>query len=208
MAAPGPSGPAPVRVIADVPTLRAMADPTRIAILRLLMSGDKTDPPVMSAKQIAAALHEPQIKLYRHLKHLAAVGLIRVADTRMVSGIPEQRYQTGQLGLTIDSNLAADDAATQALTDALVATLSDFRTHLVRHLTDGRVPIGPPETTPLGMLLITGTATRVKPARAAEFRRRLLALEAEFDDLDSDDPHGIPVHLLLGWYTHTNPDPD
>jgi DNA-binding transcriptional ArsR family regulator len=201
MSAPGSSGPAPIRVIADVETMRAMADPTRIAILRLLMSGDKADPPVMSAKQIAAALQEPQIKLYRHLKHLAAVDLIRVAETRMVSGIKEQRYQTGQLGLTIDRALAAGGAAAHALTDALVATLSDFRNNLVRHLAAGRVPIGPPEDTPLGMILITGTASRVSPARAAEFRSRLLALEAEFDDLDSDDPHGVPVQLLLGWYT-------
>lgn len=206
MSGQGSSGPVAIRAIVDVETMRAMADPTRIAILRLLMSGDKTDPPVMSAKEIAAALQESQIKLYRHLKHLTAVGLIRVAETRMVSGIQEQRYQTGQLGLTVGSELVSDGAAAPALTDALVAMLADFRKDLVRHLAEGRVPVGSAEDTPLGMLLVGGTAARVSPARAAEFRRRLVALLAEFDDLDSNDPQGVPVHLLLGWYALSHSD--
>jgi DNA-binding transcriptional ArsR family regulator len=203
--AQGSTGPIAVRVIADVETMRAMAEPTRIAILRLLMSGDKADPPVMSAKEIAAALQESQIKLYRHLKHLNAVGLIRVAETRMVSGIQEQRYQTGQLALTVGSELVADGAAAPALTEALVAMLGDFRKDLVRHLAEGHVPIGPTEDTPLGMVLVRGMASRVSPERAAEFRRRLLALEAEFDDLEGDDPQGIPVQLIIGWYAVSDP---
>jgi DNA-binding transcriptional ArsR family regulator len=188
-------------VISDVETMRALADPTRIAILRLLMSGDKADPPVMSAKEIAAALQESQIKLYRHLKHLNAVGLIRVAETRIVSGIHEQRYQTGQLGLTVGNELVADGVAAPALTETLVALLGDFRKELVRHLQDGRVPIGTDEDVPLGMVLLGGTASGVSPARAAEFRKRLLALRAEFEDLEDEDPRGVSVHMLLGWYT-------
>jgi DNA-binding transcriptional ArsR family regulator len=185
-----------VRVIADVETMRALADPTRVAIVRLLMSGDRAHPPIMSAKEIAAALQESQVRLYRHLKHLTSTGLIRVAETRLVSGIQEQRYRTGQLHLTIGGELLADEPA---LTGALDAMLDDFRASMTRGLAQGRVAMGPDE--PLGLTLAGGTAVRVSPGRAAEFRSRLQALLAEYDELGGDDPDGVTSHLLVGWYT-------
>jgi len=185
-----------VRVIADVETMRALADPTRVAIVRLLMSGNRAAPPVMSAKEIAAALQESQIKLYRHLKHLTSVGLIQVAETRLVSGIQEQRYRTGQLHLTIGGELLANPPE---LTGALAALLDDFRASMSRDLAQERVVLATDD--PLSMMLLGGTAVRVNPERAAEFRRRLHALRAEFDELDGDDPDGVTAHFLLGWYT-------
>jgi DNA-binding transcriptional ArsR family regulator len=199
-------GPAEIRVISDVETMRAMADPTRVAILRLLMTGNKVDPPIMSAKEIAAALSEPQVKLYRHLKHLAAVGLIRIAETRLVSGIQEARYQTGQRNLTIGGDLTTDSAAVPVLAETVTAVLREFHTGLARHLANDQVPLSSDVDTPLGMLMIRGMITRAAPDRATEFRKRLLALEAEFDALESDDPDGIPVQILLGWYVVTAPD--
>jgi DNA-binding MarR family transcriptional regulator len=41
----------------------------------------------MSVKELAEELGEPQTKLYRHVKQLEAAGLIRIAASRMVSGI-------------------------------------------------------------------------------------------------------------------------
>jgi DNA-binding transcriptional ArsR family regulator len=197
--------PLPVRAITDVETMRALSDPTRVAILRLLMSGDRTAPPVMSAKELAAALGEPQTKLYRHLKQLEAAGLIRVAETRLVSGIQEQRYQTAQLDFSISRDLVTDEAASEEFADTLSALFSEFRTELVANLSAGRVPIGAEAQTPLGLLIGRGMVGRVSRDRAAEFRRRLLALQAEFDELEDDDPDGIPVHLLIGWYAVTEP---
>jgi hypothetical protein len=49
--------------------------------------------------------------------------------------------------------------------------------------------------------LAGGTAVRVSPRRAAEYRTRLRALLAEYDELDGDDPDGVTAHLLVGWYT-------
>jgi DNA-binding transcriptional ArsR family regulator len=198
--------PQPVRAITDVETMRALSDPTRVAILRLLMSGDRTAPPVMSAKELAAALGEPQTKLYRHLKQLEAADLIRVAETRLVSGIQEQRYQTAQLDFTISRDLVTDEAAAGEFADTLSALFGEFRTELVANLSAGRVPIGAEAQTPLGLLIGRGMVRRVSRDRAAEFRRRLLALQAEFDALEDDDPDGIPVHLLIGWYAVTEPD--
>ncbi|GAB3924392.1 hypothetical protein GCM10029976_016030 [Kribbella albertanoniae] len=199
-----PDEPRSVRVITDVETMRALSDPTRVAILRLLMTGDRSAPPVLSAKEIAAALREPQTKLYRHLKQLESAGLIDVAETRLVSGIQEQRYRTAQLDFTISRDLVTNDGSTE-FADTLTALFSEFRTELLSNLTAGRVPVGSAAETPLGLVVSRGMVTRVSPARAAEFRRRLVDLHAEFDALQDDSPDGIPVHLLLGWYAVTDP---
>ncbi|MGW6198938.1 ArsR/SmtB family transcription factor [Kribbella sp. NPDC055110] len=197
-----PAAAQPVRVITDLETMRTLSDPTRIAILRLLMSGGRSAP-VMSAKELAAALGEPQTKLYRHLKQLEAVGLIRVAETRLISGIQEQRYRTAQLGFTLSRELVANDASASEFADTLSAVLGEFHAELIGNLSAGRVPIGSEQETALGLLIGRGMAARVSPSRAAEFRRRLLALQTEFDTLADDDPDGIPVHLLIGWYAVT-----
>jgi DNA-binding transcriptional ArsR family regulator len=201
-----PDHPLAVRVIADLETMRALSDPTRVAILRLLMSGDRSSPPVMSAKELAAALGEPQTKLYRHLKQLEAVNLIQVAETRLVSGIQEQRYRTAQLDFTISRDLVMDEASSAEFANTLSAVFGEFRTELLTNLSAGRVPVGTEAETPLGLVIGRGMAARVSPARAAEFRRRVLALQAEFDVLEDDDPAGIPVHLLVGWYAVTEPE--
>src|SRR5258708_1399774 len=59
---------AAVRQVTDVDTIKALADPTRIAILRALMVSEAGAARVMSAKELAEELGEPQTKLYRHLK--------------------------------------------------------------------------------------------------------------------------------------------
>src|SRR5262245_13270203 len=89
------------RVIEDVATLRVLSEPVRIAVLRTLMTDAEVVPPVMTAKELAAVLGEPQTKLYRHLKQLEEAGLIQVAETRVVSGILEQRYRASQVNLTL-----------------------------------------------------------------------------------------------------------
>ncbi|MFI6825989.1 ArsR/SmtB family transcription factor [Kribbella sp. NPDC050241] len=200
-----PADVSPVRVITDLETMRTLSDPTRIAILRVLMSGGRSAP-VMSAKEIAAALGEPQTKLYRHLKQLEAAGLIQVAETRLVSGIQEQRYRTAQLTFTLSGDLVTDPSASTEFADTLSSVFSEFHTQLTGNLSAGRVPIGTEAETPLGLLIGRGMVARVSPVRAADFRRRLLALQNEFDTLADDDPSGIPVHLLIGWYAVVDPE--
>ena len=88
-----------VREIDSVEGLRALADPVRLAILSALDTRARDgELPVMSVKELAQHLGEPQTKLYRHVKQLEAAGLIEVAATRMVSGILEQRYRARQRG--------------------------------------------------------------------------------------------------------------
>ena len=120
-----------VREIDSVEGLRALADPVRLAILAAL---DTRVPdgalPVMSVKELAQHLGEPQTKLYRHVKQLEAAGLIEVAATRMVSGIQEQRYRARQRDLRLSAALFrrhADEteAAVRSAFDAFLTGVFD-----------------------------------------------------------------------------------
>jgi len=167
-------------------TLKALADPTRLAILTALTRSP--DLPVMSVKELAANLREPQTKLYRHVRQLEEAGLIRVAATRMVSGILEQRYQAIRRDLRLSptmlrENMDETEAALQVLLDEfrngiLAATLRE----------SGERPV---------MFLSAKTLT---PATAAELRRRLKEVSEWLDELPGESG-GVPVNLMVGLYT-------
>src|ERR1700761_3406951 len=121
-----------VREIDSVEGLRALADPIRLAILSAL---DTRVPdgelPVMSVKELAQHLGEPQTKLYRHVKQLEVAELIEVAATRMVSGIQEQRYRARQSDLRLSAALFRQhtDESEAAVRSTFDAFLNDFFDH-------------------------------------------------------------------------------
>src|ERR1700761_4928208 len=120
-----------VREIDSVEGLRALADPVRLAILSALDTRARDgELPVMSVKELAQHLGEPQTKLYRHVKQLEAAGLIEVAATRMVSGILEQRYRVRQSDLRLSAALFQrhtdeTEAAVRSAFDAFLRRVFD-----------------------------------------------------------------------------------
>ena len=198
--------PLPVRAVDDVDTLKVLADPTRLAILRQLMTGSPRDLPVLSVKELAERLDEPQTKLYRHVNQLAASGLIVVAQTRLVSGIVEQRYRTGQLSLDLEPGLLRQHATTDDTTAMFTAALESFRADMITGLRAGRVRFdsdAPPAASYRRTVVANGL-NRVPAAKAAEFRDRLGALIQEILDTAWDDD-GVQINFLLVMYS---PDED
>ncbi len=197
--------PLEVRTVADVDVLRALADPTRLAILGVLMERHD-DLPVMSVKELAARLGEPQTKLYRHVKQLEAAGLIRVAATRLVSGILEQRYQACQRDLLFDGGFVrahADDSEA-----ALSALLDSFRAGFFTAFRDKRLEPGAiGEAEHYRLPTIYSSDLRVSPAKAAEIRAKLRELMTLLADKAIEDPEGILVNVLIGYYTGPEPKP-
>ena len=196
----GVAEPVAVRAIDDVETLRAMADPTRLAILYTLMEPQRGELPVMSAKDLAARLGEPQTKLYRHIRQLETAGLIRVAATRMVSGIQEQRYQASQRDVSFrDGFLREHTDESEVMMRALFDTFRDEFFRAFQDVKNSPAKV-PPDQVFRRPKLFQGSAT-VSAAKAAELRSRV----DEFVDWLSgnmvDEAHGIPVNLLLGYYT-------
>jgi DNA-binding transcriptional ArsR family regulator len=130
------------RLVNDAATLKALADPLRLAILGVLV---RHDPEPLTAKELAAELDEPQTKLYRHLKQLEKVELIAVAGTRLVSGIVESRYRVRQEQLQLSSEIFAPGSAQRpgalaAMLAALEVTRRDFERDYLADRVDFRFP--------------------------------------------------------------------
>lgn len=183
-----------VREIDSVQELRALADPVRLAILSAL---DPRRPdgelPVMSVKELAQHLGEPQTKLYRHVKQLEAAGLIEVAATRMVSGILEQRYRARQRVLRLSAGLFrrhADEteAAIRSAFDAFLAGLVD------RARNEDWPPDAPDKP------LINVIQNRVSPEARDRIRARLMEVSREIAEAEAGD---VPVSVAIGFYRPT-----
>jgi DNA-binding transcriptional ArsR family regulator len=198
-----PSEQAPsVRSVDNVDVLKAMADPTRLAILAALMKS-RPDLPVMSVKELAAELGEPQTKLYRHVRQLEAAGLIKVASTRIVSGILEQRYQACQQDLTIGRGFLHEHADESEV--AMQAVLDHYRDgFFTAFRADQRpadeVPVDEPYRKPVLFM----TDLRVSPAKAAELTRKLAEIMNDLHDKEAD-PDGVQLNLLIGSFVPADP---
>jgi DNA-binding transcriptional ArsR family regulator len=132
MSEPAPHRPLDVRVVNDAEALKALGDPLRLRLLHTVMREPRR---AWSVKEIAAILEQPVTKLYHHVKLLEQVGLIVDVETRVVSGIVEHRYQTGQLSLNFDESLFGSPATRDASIHQAAALIDDARDELVGYLT-------------------------------------------------------------------------
>ncbi|MER7008492.1 winged helix-turn-helix domain-containing protein [Dactylosporangium sp. NPDC000555] len=190
----------PVRTVDDVATLRALSDPIRLAIMRTLMHEADVTQRVMSVKELARELGEPQTRLYRHIKQLQTVDLVQVAETRIVSGIVEHRYRAACVGLRLSHDLFRSPAQRSQVTQAVAATFDTFRDTFLAHVGAGRVGFDEESTDAGTAPIVSAIDTRMPAARAAEFRARLQALLEEFDDEPTADAT-VPVELLCVFST-------
>jgi DNA-binding transcriptional ArsR family regulator len=189
-----------VRIVEDVETLKALSDPLRLSILQAMTGAP--DHRSWTAKELAHELGEPQTKLYRHLKHLEEVGLILVAETRLVSGIVEQRYAAAQRRIQLSRGfLAATAAGANDERDAAVELVNSALTTFERELTEalraGRIRLDDADEGRRPLVMVADF--RLPADRADHFRERLRQL---IDDLNAepDDPDGVPMHLMLAMY--------
>ena len=185
----------------DVATLKALADPIRLALMGALM-GTGGEP--QTVKELASALGEPPTKLYRHVKQLEQAGLITVAGTRLVSGIVESRYVAAQDSLRLSRDLfAADsDARTEAL-DAVLASVDQVRGEFRAGILDGRIEFGAPrDGSPGPSSLFSHFQMRIDPERLARLRGNIGDLIDELAaEGNSVAPEAVDVTLLTLLYS-------
>lgn len=182
----------------NVDVLKAMADPLRLNMLYVLTRTTKQGPPAMTVKEIAAALGEPQTKLYRHVKNLEAAGLISVASSRVVSGIVEQRYQADLSPVTVRK--MSEDERSGPEAEAMVAAIMEmFRREYFAALRSEQSDSGDSTGHPR---LLSYTDGEISAARAAAIRDQLRALNEELSaPPDPDATDLVPVKLLAGFLT-------
>jgi DNA-binding transcriptional ArsR family regulator len=182
------------RMVTDLDTIRALMEPMRLAILRTLSVRGLRK---LTAKEIAEELDEGQTKLYRHIKQLEELGLIHVAETRVVSGIIEKRYAASQKRLTIDGDLLGlaradpEDAGRH-----ITATLDTARDYLLAELRAGRVTSEPPpdrSDNPDLRYYSSYSSVRLDPKDYAEMRSKVSDLVSDYAGRQKEGEGTVPV---------------
>jgi DNA-binding transcriptional ArsR family regulator len=186
--------------VSNVELLKALADPLRMSMMYVLTRNtSQHGMPVMTVKELAAELGEPQTKLYRHVKQLEAAGLIAAVSSRIVSGIVEQRYQA--IGSTFIGDDLTEGERTSPEAEAMVAAALDmFRREYFGALrarqSDQQAEV-PAHRRPL-MALTDG---RVPASRAAAIRAQLRELIEEVNaDPAPDTGDLVPINVLVGFF--------
>jgi DNA-binding transcriptional ArsR family regulator len=164
-------------VVPNLETLRVLSDGRRHEILTALIREPLT------VRALAEQLRLPRTRLYYHLELLERHGLVRVVQTRMVSGALERTYRAAARTFRVDrSALSASAAAAidEAQATILQAVAGDLR--------DRRDVTRDP--------LVSRTFVRLSPARYAELEARLRALVSEY----RDDEDGAPAELAFALF--------
>lgn len=111
----------------NFPKADLIIHPVRLRILQTL-AGES-----LTTQEIAARLTDvPASSLYRHLKMLLEGDMITIAETQLVHGIEEKRYQlvqTPHLGPEDVAEMTVDDHL-RYFTNYILATLRDFAQYL------------------------------------------------------------------------------
>jgi DNA-binding transcriptional ArsR family regulator len=186
------------RTISDVEELKAISDPIRLRILEAMVAHADE---VWTVKRIAKALDVGPTKLYHHVNILEEHGFIRVAGTRVVSGIIETSYRIAQMSVRLDRGMMSASHASGAsgVHDVLSVVFDTAREDIERALISGLID---GTNDPLRQLLVRGL-TRLSPERAHELRERMIALVEEFGatpDTADADPDAQPFGYLISLY--------
>ncbi|OGO57085.1 MAG: ArsR family transcriptional regulator [Chloroflexi bacterium RBG_16_72_14] len=168
--------------------LRAIADPTRDAILDLLLDRAAT------VSELAGAIGRPKSTVAHHVGVLADAGLLRVVRTRRVRAIDERYYgRTARTFMVAVANRPGDDplavhahALSVAAAESIAAHEADTLRTILRH-------------------------ARIPGRAAGEFWDRVVALSQEFAQLprSGDTVHAFAAGLYPTDHpTLPDPDPD
>ncbi len=198
-----------VRTVSDVETLKALADPVRLAILSAMMRGSVGGLRVMTVKELASELGDSQTKLYRHVKQLEAVGLIKSVASRLVSGIVEHRYQACQADLILGPGLTETQKSSSAAEDTVAAALEMYR----RQFFAAHRAQEPDER----QMILGMRVARLSPARAADIYQRLEQIQHDLTEAEAQDKGGadqgetdsaVKINVLVGYFAAPPPAPD
>ncbi len=172
--------PAVENIMTNVQTVRVLFHPQRLRIIEAL------DGPPRTVKQIAAELKTNPTKLYYHFKLLETHELIRVVNTRVVSGIIEKQYQVAAHRYILDPALHVRCQYRQNALEALLASIWDETKRDIRNsVEDGSIDLSEQEGLHRS-LLIRRHLRRLTTKQALRFYARIQALLQEFDVTENE----------------------
>jgi len=193
--------PASDMVVTDVEQLKAISDPLRLQLLELIAGEPRRG---WTAKELAEELETKQTKLYHHLALLEERGFIRIAATRVVSGIQEKRYQTAARSFRVDRSLLTGAGSEVAMSGAVDAIFEKARGEIIAGLHSGSINLDPkdPKRHRLGLW---SSHVRLSPANLKRVAR---LVEKLADAGEIDDPDGAGYGLIVGFYPRVSKDTD
>jgi DNA-binding transcriptional ArsR family regulator len=106
------------KVIDDLATLRLLSDPLRLRLIEELGGRPTT------VKVLARAMGIKPNRLYYHVNLLEEHGLIKVTETRLVSGIVERTYGLVARHFAVSDELALPADVKRDVTDTLFSVVS------------------------------------------------------------------------------------
>jgi len=175
-----------VRKIDSAEAIKALADPLRLKVLTLLMRDHERN---WTVKEIAAELEQSVTKLYHHVNVLEQVGLIRDVETRLVSGIVEHRYASGQRGLEFDDALYRSSDTRDASLANVSYMLDEARDDLVSYLGS--------ETADPERVMIAKARLRLTQDEADELRKSIDELVDGFRSKRAKERSTVPRTEVL-----------
>lgn len=187
--------------ISDLETLRAIADPLRVQIMELL-EGQK-----LTVKQVAEKLGLAPSKLYYHFGALEKLGLIEVAETRMVANMQEKKYTSAADLLDVDPALFKfnKDGDNESINILISSTIDATREDLIRSMQARQFQLeqGADETP--RRIIVNRIVSSASEERIEEFQDRLLKLIQEFEAEDkasksTDQPYALTVAFYPSFY--------
>jgi DNA-binding transcriptional ArsR family regulator len=190
-------------VIENLETLKVVADPLRLRILDAF--GDKPH----TVKQIAKVLSIPPNKLYYHVNMLEEHGLIRVVDTRIVSGIIEKLYLISAHQLTPAKGLLSPGGTgnTEGWEVMLDSIFEDNKQTLLDSVRDGVVDLSKENGSHTSFNFGTHSL-ELTSEEAKAFNKRLVELVEEFSNREHQPADDVKVYRLFISFFLTNRPPD
>ena len=187
--------------IQDLETLRAVSDPLRIQIVELLTNQNLT------VKQVAEKLGLAPSKLYYHFGALEKLGMIEVAETRMVSNIVEKVYQSNADQLDVDPSLLkfSKEGDNEPFNILISSTIDATREDIIRSLQARQFQLDQGAAEQSRRFIINRVVSRISEERVAEFQARLVQLIQEFESEDEHasrklQPYALTVALYPSFY--------
>lgn len=188
-------------LITDLETLKIIADPTRLEVMRTLKKP-------RTVKEVAELLDTDPTKLYYHIRQLEKHELIRVVETNVVSGIIEKTYQIVARQFRIEDGLLATTEMTDENIDTLFGAIFDVTKDEIRHSIHAGL-MKPGEKTQPEKHSIAKTAMKLTEAQTIELYNQLEALRKEYEVLSTanEDNSEATLHgLLMALYPLHRPD--
>lgn len=182
-----PYQPADKVILDNLDALKAYFDPVRLQIVQEMSYQPRT------VHDIAEALDVPFTRLYYHIKMLEKHNIIRVVETRAMSGAVEEKYyQVTARQFIVDRSLlstgSTDDS--QGLDTFLTTMLEETHDDIKNSVRGGKINVQELSPHPDSMLVRRGIF-RLSREQAEQFHIELMALINRYLEIEAgrDNPY-------------------